>query len=265
MIRANWFFSRSICYAVLLLVAVLYRPLSAADRYPLWFLYPQKYDGIIVGYSYYGLSALEDAAYMHQAYRDCIVKGHLEIFDVPGKHNILKNSNYYYWFSDDAVAGLQQNLITLDDYTFDIITGDYVAAFAADSSVQVPDSVLHRNDIPRPEWVDRFYFKEGAYHYGVGMYTAKGRENDGWKTAEEQGIFTILNNLAVKVHRLLTVNNGTDLSIQHSVQDILFVELYYHLQNIEIVERYPDAENELYYVLVRIPENCIYSPMLKDQ
>jgi hypothetical protein len=263
MTRFNSFFSRIACYALLLLAIVSCRSLNAADRYPEWFIYPQKHDGIIIGYNYYGLTALEDAAYMHHAYRDCIVKGHLEIFDVPGKHNILKNSNYYYWFSDDSVADLQQNLIKLDDHTFDIITGDHIAAFATDSSVQLSDSVLFRKDIPRPEWVDRFYFKEGAYHYGVGMYTARGRENDGWKTAEEQGIFTILNNLAVKVHRLLLVNNESDPSFRHSVQDILFVELNYHLQNIEIVERYPDAENDLYYVLVRIPDGCIYSPMLK--
>ncbi|MBD3383336.1 hypothetical protein GF407_00275 [candidate division KSB1 bacterium] len=258
------FSAQMVCSLFFVFMFAFCLPLNAADRYPEWFIYPQKYDGIVVGYNYYGLSALEDAAYMYYAYRDCIVKGHLEIFDVPGKHNILKNSNYYYWFSDDAVAGLQQHLIKLDDYTFDIITGDHIAAFATDSSVLVSDSVLHRNDLPRPEWVDRFYFKNGDYHYGVGMYTAAGRENDGWKTAEEQGIFTILNNLAVKVHRLLMVNNDCDVLIQHSVQDILFVELYYHLQNIEIVERYPDAENDLYYALVRIPDNSIYSPMLKD-
>lgn len=246
----------------LLLMSCL--PACAADRYPEWFIYPQKYDGIIVGYNYYGMSAVEDAAYMHQAFRDCIVKGHLEIFDVPGKHDILKNSNYYYWFSDDPVFGLQQNLIKLDEYIFDIITGDHIAAFTTDTTTQLKSVVLHHSDIPRPDWVDRFYFKDGEYHYGVGMYTAKGRENDGWKTAEEQGIFTILNNLAVKVHRLRVVNRESEASIDHAIQDILFVELYYHLQGISVVERFPDLQNKLFYVLVRIPDSGIDSPMLKE-
>jgi hypothetical protein len=96
------------------------------------------------------------------------------------------------------------------------------------------------------------------------MYTALGRENDGWKTAEEQGIFTILNALAVEVHNLGVLAKRTvGKSHQESSEQIKFINLKYHLKNISIMERFPDLENKLYYVLVRIPKKDVWSPMFR--
>ncbi len=249
--------------AIFFCLFIFSTPSFSAQEYPEWFLYPRKFDQIIVGYNYTGLSAREDAAYMHCAFRDCIVKGYLEFFETPQADGILKNSNYYYWFSQDSVADVQERLYRLEKFVFNVITGDYIAAFCQDSCSINFSPPLPRNNIPRPEWINHSYFKGSGYHYGVGMYTAQGRENDGWKTAEEQAIFSILTNIAVNIHKTSISEKSSAYPTDQAFEEILFMSVYFHLTDIEIIERYPDVKNQLFYVLVRIPESGIHSPIIK--
>jgi len=234
----------------------------SAQEYPEWFLYPRKFNQIIVGYSYNGLSAREDAAHMFCAYRDCIVKGYLEFFETPRADAILKNSNYHYWFAQDSVAAVQEHLHMLEKFVFNVITGDYTAAFYLDSCEINFSPPLPRDEIPRPAWIEHSYFRGSGFHYGVGMYTAKGRENDGWKTAEEQAIFSILTNISVNIHKTSLSEKNPTYPANQTFEEILFMSVYFHLKDIEIVERFPDVTNHLYYVLVRIPESGIHSPII---
>ncbi len=235
---------------------------SAIDRYPEWFLFPQKYPEIITGYSYSGNSAVFDAENMYCAYRSCVVYGTLEIYNDPDRNEWLKNSDYYYYFSPDSVERIHGRLVRLDSFQTELITGDYIAAFSlspSDSQWHTP--WIDARDLQVPAWINKTFWQDDRYYYGVGMYTATGNENDGWKTAEEQGIFTILTNLAVGVYKLRLADRQLKEQ-QSSMYEISFLHLRFLLNHIEIVQRYPDLRNQLFYVLVRIPRKDVFSPMM---
>ncbi len=237
---------------------------NAITAYPEWFLFPSTYPDIIVGYSYGGLTAREDAASTYAAYNECIVKGTLEFFDISSRDDVLQNSNYFYYFSPDSLSAIERQLIELTRFDVDMLLRDYVAAFAMDSIALDSVKTIHAHQIEKPPWIDQTFFMENDYYYGVGMYTSKGSENDAWKTAEEQAVFTILTNIAVEVHKIDLVTKETqDQSMTSSMEEITFLKLHFGLKNIEICQRYPDIKNQLYYVLARIAKHNVSSPMLQ--
>ena len=238
--------------------------LQAGNIYADWFIHQSHYPGLIVGYTYGSMTPQEDAENMYAAYQDCIVWGTLEIFNTDESNDLLKNSDYYYYFSPDSLARIKGRLKEVDRFQVNIFFNDYIAAFYLDDSVRISEKRLQTTEIPRPSWLERTFWQDGANYYGVGAYTTLGRENDGWKTAEEQGIFTILNALAVEIHNLnLLAKNGGEDYQQESTEQIKFINLKYHLKHISIVERFPDLDNKLYYVLVRIPKKDVWSPMFR--
>lgn len=237
-------------------------PVFGLNRYPEWFLFPKKYPKVITGYSYSGNTAEFDAENMYCAYRSCVVYGTLEIYQDPQNNDWLKNSDYYYYFSPDSVRKIHGQLVELDSFATEIITGDYIAAFElppVDSTFESP--WIEVSTLPKPDWLDKAFWQDETYYYGVGLYTSTGNENDAWKTAEEQGIFTILTNLAVAVFKLRQTEQNADES-SASMMEISFLNLRYLLNNIKILERYPDNEYQVYYTLVRIPKQDVHTPML---
>jgi hypothetical protein len=236
----------------------------ATNIYPEWFLFPQKYNNLIVGYSYNGMPAMVDAESMYCAFQECIVMGTLEVYENSSINDMLKNSDYFYYFSPQAVEKIRNRLYPVDQFDINIMTHDYISAFSIDSAVSCSAPRIKVENLNRPEWLEKTFSSDRDYYYGVGIYTALGNENDGWKTAEEQAIFTILTNLAVQVHRVNVVSDGSELkSGQAAIEQISFIKVKYLLQNIEVMERFPDRENKLYYVLLRIPVNGIRSPFLR--
>ncbi len=233
---------------------------SSLDRYPEWFLFPLKYPEVVVGYSYGGNPALYDAENMYCAYRSCVVYGTLEIFSSSTDDQWLKNSDYFYYFSPDSVKQIHGKLVQVDSFQTNLITGDYIAAFTFGDTLQDRRWIEVQSLTP-PEWLQKIFWRDGQYYYGVGFYTSIGNENDAWKTAEEQAVFTILTNLAIGYYKLrLYLKDGSE---QPSViEEISFIRLKYLLRNIEIMERFPDRSNRLFYVLVRIPQKDVVSPML---
>ncbi|MDZ7722286.1 MAG: hypothetical protein U5R06_05515 [candidate division KSB1 bacterium] len=249
-----------VCIFIMLLF--IPEPLWSVNSYPEWFLYPYKYPNITTGYSYNGLSAKEDVVSMLTAYSDCVVNGHLEVFEYPGRDDVLKNSEYYYWFSEQSADNLRSRIIPLQRYDIDLLTKDYIQAFSMDSIKLDSVPLVDIQTLKRPWWIEKFCFESDQYYYGVGMYTSQGRENDAWKTAEEQAVFSILTHVAVRFHNIVILKKTS--SPQEGFTKISFLELRFHLENIHILERYPDWKNQLYYVLVRIHKSNIHSPLLKQ-
>lgn len=238
--------------------------LSASDVYPEWFLYPKKYDDIIVGYSYSGLSALEDAESMYAAYNECVVSGTLEIFEDGKTADLLKNSNYFYYFSPDSVNKIRGRLHPVDYFSVNVITNDYITAFSLDSTMELEAPRIDSDEVKKPDWINKPFSEDNRYYYGVGMYTSLGNENDAWKTAEEQAIFSILNSLAVQYHKInITSKEYQDDVIKVNIEEISLLKIKYLLRNIKVLERYPDKKNKLFFVLVSIPKKDVLSPMLK--
>jgi len=253
MMKINLLSLRLLCLVFVLAAEV---SLAAIKQYPEWFIYPSRYQNVVTGYSYRGLPALTVAENMYAAYKKCYAVGTLEIFDMDGTRDLLKNSNYYYEFSRDSVEKIEGRLIESARFNVSVFSGDYIAAFSLDDTLQLTSPILRVEDLPRPAWVDKEHIEDANYYYGIGMYTSIGLENDAWQTAEEQAIFNILNKVSVNFHKINILYQDS-WSEQGHTQEISVIELKFALQNITIVERFPDSQNKLFYVLARINKNDV--------
>ncbi len=236
--------------------------LWAVQRYPEWFLFPKNYPEIMTGYSYSGNSAEYDAENMYSAYRSCVVYGTLEIYAASGQSHWLKNSDYYYYFSPDSVKKIHGRLVRIDSFQTEILTGDYIEAFTLDSAdTNFAAKWIDVKTLSPPDWISKTFWEDSNYYYGVGMYTSIGNENDAWKTAEEQAIFSILTSLAVEVFKLKIIDKESAAK-SSSMEEISFIRLRYLIGRIQVLERFPDVQNRIFYVLVHIPKTDIHSPIL---
>ena len=203
-----------------------------------------------------------DAENMHCAYKKCIVVGTLEIFNNPNSDKLLKNSNYFYYFDPDEVDAIHDRLQLLDSFTTNVLKGEEIEAFSQ-KEIDLSDVPrVKAADLSRPSWADTTFMEDAEYYYGVGMYTSIGRENDAWKTAEEQGIFNILNSLAVDIYKIEIVRSD-EFAESSQFEGVMFIKLRFLLKNIEILERFPDQQEKQYYVLVRIPKKSLRSKMVR--
>jgi hypothetical protein len=230
--------------------------LASIKEYPEWFLHPSKYPNIIVGYSYRGMPAKEVAENMYCAYNRCFAVGTLEIFDADNTKDLLKNSNYYYEFSQDSVEAVRGRMVELDRFTVSVFSRDYISAFSLDDTLDLPDTKIPVEEIKRPEWVDKEYIDNPDYYYGIGMYTSIGLENDAWQTAEEQAIFSILNQVSIKFNRINLLYRDSWSEKGYS-EEISVLELKFSLEQIQIVDRYPDNDHKLFYILARIHKSNV--------
>lgn len=253
---------------IIFLILISMNTGMAANSYPEWFLYPRKYANIITGYSYRGLTAKEDAASVYNVYKECIVKGTYEVFDTSSEKDLLQNSDYFYYFSPDSADKTYDLLTEVDHFDINVIFGDYIAAFELDSFAVVPKEpfpVIDVDTLTKPDWVESSFFDDDLYYYGVGKFTTTGNENDGWKTAEEQAVFNILTNVAVEVHNVKYYSLSSDNSGHlEGIEGITILKLLFLVRNISIVQRYPDFNNQLFFVLAKISKTDIYSPMLNS-
>ena len=242
-----------IFFTILISISFSYASLK---QYPEWFLYPHKYSDVVVGYSYRGMPSEQVAENMYCAYKKCFAVGTLEIFDLDGNSDLLKNSNYYYEFSKDSVKAVEGRFVEIDRFNVNIFSGDYISAFSIDDTLEIEKNVIPIDDIARPAWVDQTFIQDHSYYYGIGMYTAIGLENDAWQTAEEQAIFEILNQVAINFGKINTLYSDAWEDEDYS-EEISVLEIRYALKDITIFERFPDRQNKLFYVLARIHKNDV--------
>jgi len=240
-------------YLIIILVSYTF---SAVKQYPEWFLYPNRFEDVIVGYSYRGMPAVRVAENMYCAYGKCYAVGTLEIFDMDGTTDLLKNSNYYYEFSKDSVKSIEGRLVELNRFNVSVFSRDYIAAYSLDDTLDLTNSIIEVENIPHPKWIDKEFINDPEYHYGIGMYTSIGLENDAWQTAEEQAIFDILNRVSINFNKINLLYKDSWSERGHS-EEISVIELRFALRNITIIERYPDRENKLFYVLARIHKSDV--------
>lgn len=251
---------RSLLQHTLMLVFVVGLSAQASNLYPEWFLYPGKYPHIVVGYTYNGAPEIIDAQNMYCAYNECVVLGTLEIFQHYSENDYLKNSDYFYYYSLDSVESNKERFYPVDRFCISTLTEDFITAYTLDSAQAVEAPRLELQNIAAPEWLEKDFWEDEEFYYGVGIYTSTGGEPDAWKTAEEHAIFKILTNLAVEVHKLRILGEGE--IDKGKMEQISFLKVKYLLRDIKILERYPDRDNYLFYTKVRIPKESVISPFL---
>jgi hypothetical protein len=248
---------------LMILIAIILTSIEAYSQrtYPEWFIYPDQYTNYYLGYSYNGTPAVIDAEITYCVYHECIVDGELQIYDIESETDLLKSSNYYYNFSPDSLAKIENRLKLLDGKMVTVFPAEYIELFALDS---IPDDFQSKTidvyTMQKPDWIDKDFWQDNTYYYGVGEFTSIGNHNDAWKTAEERSIFKILSNLSMEVHK---INIDTQSETTENMEIIRIFKVNYLLKNIQIIRRYADHENKLFMALTRIPIKGVISPMLR--
>ena len=137
---------------------------SATNVYPDWFLYPAKYDQVIIGYTYNGMTAEFDAASMYCAFSECIVLGTLEIFENEFSSELLKNSNYFYYFSPDSVETLNNRLVPIDRFEVSAYSRDSIYAYSLDNPIDLNAPWIKAMTLPVPSWIDKDFFQDSDFY-----------------------------------------------------------------------------------------------------
>jgi len=197
-----------------------------------------------------------DAERMYCVYQECLVTGTLQQFQNYEQHN----SDYFYDFDADSLRAIHGRLRELDSFYTEILRGGRISAFSRDSLALKQVTPVDVDSLP-PAWTDLAFYPEGAYYYGVGMYTSRANRNDAWKTAEEKAFFAIMSGLAMDIHSVLITNTGA----ADDYDRVSSIHLNYKLKGLTVVERWPDHAHEVFYVLVRIHRQNVFSPLLKQK
>ncbi len=218
-------------------------------EYPGWFLFPDRYEDFITGYSINGTPSVVDAERTYCVFNECIVKGILYRYqDYDATHN-----DYYYYFSSDSLKNIHHKLYLSDRFCTSVLKKDFIGIFSLEKNKKIESEYIEITTIPKPAWIDRgkLCWQDGNFWFGVGEYTFKGNENDAWKTAEEKAIYNIASYVAIEVHAIKINQESNNPEINEQEKLIAF-RLNHKINNIKIEERWLDLENDQVYVLAKI-------------
>lgn len=233
--------------------------LFAQKEYPEWFLFPKLYQHLSIGFSYKGNSALKDAACMYCVYNECYVEGNIEFLE--SNTDYVKNTQYYYYYDSIDAEKIETSLFLIDGFCNNTFYEDFICAFSLKEDTAFSCPIININSVQIPSWINKLFWKDKKYYYGVGMFTSKGNDNDAWKTSEERAFYNILTSVSLNIYseNLIISEINTDIKMLNYIK----IDLKYEVHNIETLERWPDIYNNYFYTLVRINKSDIIS-YLKD-
>ena len=240
--------------------------LQGQKPYPDWFLHPQKYPELLIGFSFAKITtADEDAIWRYSYQENGFLYGTASYFN--GEDKWEKK-----YVTEALVPFISPDQIKIIDR---IITSPYnggeeIALFKKSSNDNSYDRIFSL-DYPSsssPEWVKKApFFVNGPNLFGVGRYVLKGNENDAWRTAEERALVEIASAIG------LGVENHSITSEYYSEKDsglssrerskILTYSFDHEFRSISVLERWIDynkLEQDGYasiYVLMKISKNNI--------
>jgi len=264
--------------------------------YPDWFLFPFSYPDYITGFSKGEFSSLEDASNMYCFYNETIVNGNMYRYNDYDE----KISDYYWYFPPKCVEDIKSKLFSVSSFISNVITNSIIELYGyppfldvldpgavkgENNQTTILDVILfldsHQNpeiqntdfhnylklaDISAPDWINNDFWESDNYYYSVGMYTSQGEKNDAWKTAEERAFFNLVTTLAVGFSNSSVdkIVEHLDFSITEEYEEILRYKLFHKIVDAQVIARWPDINNNLYFVQVRIHEDNILSPYLNS-
>jgi len=230
---------------------------------PYWFLYPKDYPDQVVGYGRGDVSMEEDAEIMYCFYQNVIIEGSYYRYNDNDKGGRI--SDYYWNYSPACLKGIKDKLLPVSSFVSNILTHSQIGLFTS-FSFDLRDSKpwVNIEDLENPEWIEKDFWIEDGYYYSVGMYTSRGEKNDAWKTAEERAFFNLVTSVAVQIGAIaiFTKIEDEDGKYFEDYEEIIGYKLNTKIKDGQVLERWLDLENELYYVLVRVGINQIMSPHL---
>ncbi len=220
--------------------------LPAAVRYPIWFLYQGRYPEMTVGYTLKGTEAIVDAQIRYVVYTETLYHG--SSIRYQDYDESLKD--YYYDYDPAEVEKIKGRLKPLATFAVNLISNDFITAFAPEIPESLATDFISIYDIPRPEWTQRGpMYRDGDDYFGVGMYTYQANENDAWQTAEDKAVYNIITAAEIRV-RNVVINEKSERG--ENIEKASKITFKYRIRNIRVMERWRDPDNSMVYTLVRI-------------
>ena len=245
-----------ICFTILFFWASFSPAQNSVIEYPNWFLYPAQFGNITTGFSSPDSTSKQNAAKMKAVFNSSVVKGKVFLYEVTNDYDLNKYSDYYYYYSDSTARDYESKLISLDKRIINVLNNEYIEAFAIDSTNSFQFNYIDINSIKKPTWIKKSFYEKDGYYYSVGMFTSIGRDNDAWITSEEKAMFNLLRNIYSNIYGIKK-NFDSEIDSEDAYENIIAHKINAQIKNIEILERYPDREAQLYFTLIRIKKEEI--------
>ncbi len=236
--------------------------------YPDWFLHPEKYPELFVGYSIAGvLDAEDDAIWRYSFQKKGYLKGDATYFNYEDKWQKA-------YIAEASAPTLRKSQIRkIASIPTSLYGGGEEISLFKNLEFEFDELTHFSLDYPsndRPVWVDKgpFYFKND-YYYGVGQYVLKGNENDAWRTAEERALIELASAIGINVSSRLTSRElrkkGSHDTKEFESINILTYTFDHEFIEAQVMQRWinyqdsdPDKNLRAYiYVLVRIKSGNI--------
>lgn len=222
------------------------------QSYPGWFLNPSEIEceKIAVGFanpSFYPDSAASYA--IRNGYENFVRQNRTEI---KGGQAFWNTEAGMYWmgssfterFDSTRIDRAASSLLPVDT----LATEHFVAVLLADPGCRLENqSGNHQSpvDLPEPSWIEGPP-RDRSYDYAVGLAPEYYYESSSWREAE----MLARRNLARTVYTKMQVLQ----KIGAQGQEILNEEVSVVLRNLEVVSRWRDSEDKIFYVLIRMPK-----------
>jgi hypothetical protein len=222
---------------------------AKAQEYPVWFFHQGTVNcrTLAVGYAEHSPQndstisyAFRNAAVNFAAFKCVTVKGGQTFWGTEaGKYRIHSSTQEVI---DEVEVKKAQDLLRIIDFAE--INGCMIV-LAMDSNYSIPDFYKERVNLLRfnsPHWTEEIP-KMPGFIFAVGLAPKYYYQSSSWIEAE----WMARRNLARSLHSELKAvqkSSGEGESLEQLSSDVL-------LQNVEVVERWLDIREQLYYVLIR--------------
>lgn len=221
------------------------------QTYPRWFLDPGdlRCGPVAAGFSvpYFHASSSDSVAFADA----CANLSRLHYTKITGGEAFWTTEAGMYWMGNNFVEEVDSAYLRdaishaekLDSCTTDQMT----ILLIAQSGCDIPDSARALTDCPetQPGWVEDIP-QTGGFIYAEGVAPQYFYESSSWETAEKRAIFNLARSVKLSMEALQKMNGV-------SGQEIRNEEISVTLRDVQVVHRWLDSADELYYVLVKMP------------
>jgi len=223
---------------------------SNTQEWPAWFLYPQRYPALILGYGDFNHGARKSAEEMFRADSKTKLKGSVTYYFDNNNEDTGKITNLS--SETDSSISIPAELFSFQKFYLNVLTGEYLEAFTPDTLHIDSTYYINSDEIAKPLWIAKEYYEDDNYFYGVGCFTSMGRVTDAWQTAEEQAVLAIIKS---SYNSVFQIKSSEKYDLRTTLDEKIIVSKFNcEFSDLKIMERYPDWKDKLYYVLVRIPK-----------
>ncbi len=234
---------------ILVILLFSFRPIGG-QVYPYWFVNQGEIqcEDCAVGIARLGYyvdsafsNAKKEAVMNYIRYKESKISGGQAFWNTEAGKYFL-STRFKEEFDTIKAINIHNNFKILDS----MICKDFVAVLVSqksDCNKNILNRIAFSNE--KPVWLEKFPTDEN-YYYDIGCSQFYFYELSSWLMAEKQGRFGIAKQIGVSIKSIQKVDDIEGQEIQNDDYSVI-------VKNMEIVSRYLDNNNKIFYVLFRAP------------